>query len=89
MNELKACPFCGGEQKPDVEGDGNVPYEFCMSKICCSCGATVNRGWNTRPIEDALTARIAELEAENLELRKTLGWAYDLDEYKDEPEVQE
>ena len=35
-----------------------------------------------------LQARIAELEAERLELRKTLGWAYDLDEYKDNPEVQ-
>ena len=35
-----------------------------------------------------LKARIAELEAERLELRKTLGWAYDLDEYKDNPEVQ-
>lgn len=33
-------------------------------------------------------SRIAELEKENLELRKTLGWAYDLDEYKDNPEVQ-
>ena len=33
-------------------------------------------------------ARIAELEAERLELRKILGWAYDLDEYKDNPEVQ-
>ena len=38
---------------------------------------------------DGYLARIAELEAENLELRKTLGWAYDLDEYKDKPEVQE
>lgn len=33
--------------------------------------------------------RIAELEAERLELRKTLGWAYDLDEYKDNPEERE
>ena len=33
-----------------------------------------------------LESRIAELEAERLELRKTLGWAYDLDEYKDNPE---
>jgi len=32
--------------------------------------------------------RVAELEAERLELRKILGWAYDLDEYKDNPEVQ-
>lgn len=31
-------------------------------------------------------SRIAELEAERLELRKILGWAYGLDEYKDNPE---
>ena len=37
---------------------------------------------------DNLASYIAELEAERLELRKTLGWAYDLDEYKDNPEVQ-
>ena len=50
--------------------------------------------WST---QDNLVARdkarqeisdyIAELEAERLELRKTLGWAYDLDEYKDNPEA--
>jgi len=44
---------------------------------------------NLKAENAALQARIAELELENLELRKTLGWAYDLDEYKDEPEVQE
>jgi hypothetical protein len=36
-----------------------------------------------------LKARITELEAERLELRKILGWAYDLDEYKDNPEERE
>lgn len=36
-----------------------------------------------------LESRIAELEAERLELRKILGWAYDLDEYKDNPEERE
>ncbi|MFA5436304.1 MAG: hypothetical protein WC372_09745 [Candidatus Neomarinimicrobiota bacterium] len=41
-----------------------------------------------KEVEAYVTARIAELEKENLELRKTLGWAYDLDEYKDNPEVQ-
>lgn len=35
---------------------------------------------------EKLIARIAELEAENLELRKTLGWAYDIDEYKEREE---
>ena len=82
MNEeLRLCPFCGGEA------------ELCYSEVdtfCRKCNVMQETElWNTRPIEDALNARIAELELENLELRKTLGWAYDLDEYKDEPEVQE
>ena len=64
MSELKPCPFCGSEQPQDSKDDGNVPYEFGMSRSCNSCSAAVNLGWNTRPIEDALNARIAELEAE-------------------------
>ena len=65
MSELKPCPFCGSEQPQDSKDDGNVPYEFGMSRSCNSCSAAVNLGWNTRPIEDALNARIAELEADN------------------------
>lgn len=59
--ELKRCPFCGEHQLPDSEGDGNVPYESGMSKECDFCSATVTHNWNTRPIEDALQARIAKL----------------------------
>ena len=62
MINLKPCPFCGSEQPQDSKDDGNVPYEFGMSRSCNSCSAAVNLGWNTRPIEDALTARIAELK---------------------------
>ena len=53
-------------------------------------GRQVEPDWQTR-IEKAqreLREYIAELEAERLELRKILGWAYDLDDYKDNPEVQ-
>ena len=92
MSELKRCPFCGGEPTSSNEFDDEVLFYGCTKDIDCPMydAPFVNlENWNTRPIEDALTARIAELEAENLELRKTLGWAYDLDEYKDEPEVQE
>ena len=52
-------------------------------------GRQVEPDWQTR-IEKAqreLREYIAELEAERLELRKILGWAYDLDEYKDNPEA--
>ena len=47
----------------------------------------VKDGWNTRPIEDALTARIAELEAENDQL--TARWRQERQDDKWIPEVQE
>lgn len=72
MSELKPCPFCGKETA-EVECDGAFWWVKCQS-----CGASghvywfiLNNGnardividnWNTRPIEDALNARIAELE---------------------------
>ena len=90
MSELKPCPFCGGKAEEDTHIGGVVCENYCTNPNTFDGGGGVwTTGWNTRPIEDALNARIAELELENLELRKTLGWAYDLDEYKDEPEVQE
>lgn len=53
---LKPCPFCGGEA------------ELCYSEVdtfCRKCNVMQETElWNTRPIEDALNARIAELEAE-------------------------
>ena len=64
MSELKACPFCGKEQQPDVPGDGNVPYTN-QSRMCDWCGCYVGSNWNTRPIEDELQRRIDELTAEN------------------------
>ena len=65
-------------------------------------GRQVEPDWQTR-IEAAqreLREYIAELEAERLELRKILGWAYELEDYEDSdithwmplpesPEVQE
>ena len=56
MSELKPCPFCGGEA------------ELCYSEVdtfCRKCNVIQETEmWNTRPIEDELRARIAELEAE-------------------------
>jgi len=53
--ELRPCPFCGGEA------------ELCYSEVdtfCRKCNVMQETElWNTRPIEDALNARIAELEA--------------------------
>ena len=55
MSELKPCPFCGSMniRKPIGE-DG---------WMCKTCGSKGFVDWNTRPIEDALEARIAELKA--------------------------
>jgi chromosome segregation ATPase len=53
--KLKQCPFCGGEA------------ELCYSEVdtfCRKCNVMQETElWNTRPIEDASNARIAELEA--------------------------
>ena len=56
MSELKPCPFCGGT-KICTEKGINLNY-------CDNCSAESNvEHWNTRPIEDALRKRIAELES--------------------------
>ena len=56
MSELKPCPFCGGTNICTEKG---INLNYCDS---CSAEANIEH-WNNRPIEDALTARIAELEA--------------------------
>ena len=82
MSELKRCPFCGNE--PVVEGNLvacnnlNCPtYDnYWTDPMIFTCDQ-----WNTRPIEDALHARIAELEAAQARwvmaserLPKVSGW---------------
>ena len=55
MSDLKPCPFCG----EPVEFN-----KFAEKVVCEDCGATIYSDyWNTRPIEDDLRNRIAELEA--------------------------
>ena len=59
--ELRPCPFCGKE--PAIDNN----FAICVNDDCelsdYWSGLEVG-SWNTRPIEDALKARIAELEAE-------------------------
>ena len=78
MSELKPCPFCGSEVQDDERGE-KYPKKSPMGGWiihCECCGASLSQfrksgkdeiSWNTRPIEDALTTRIAELEADNKE----------------------
>jgi len=57
MSEFKHCPFCGGERVRRNRRDDR------FFQMCSKCGARSEDGeWNTRPIEDALNKRIAELE---------------------------
>lgn len=50
-NELKRCPFCGGEADVDV---GNFGGMICYCKTCfaqgkqCETEAEAIRAWNTR-----------------------------------------
>ncbi len=86
MSELKPCPFCGGEAS--IENDGLYRWVECLNSKCEASARVfmfindvgnadyiVAQNWNTRPIEDALNARIAELEAENDRLQD--GWFRD------------
>ncbi len=65
MSELKPCPFCGCEPTSSDEFDDEVLFYGCTKDIDCPLydAPFVNMAnWNNRPIEDALNARIAELE---------------------------
>ena len=69
MSKMKPCPFCGKEDlyfEQDEEGETNIVCGWCeyKTRIFQTIGDAA-RWWNTRPIEDALNKRIAELEAES------------------------
>jgi len=66
--ELKPCPFCGGMPKVNDWTLKGITDKrcFCDNEKCpvyLSKTIAID-DWNTRPIEDALTARITELEQE-------------------------
>ena len=82
MSELKLCPFCGS---PAYSYHDNC-IDFAGVKcdlggcVCADILITENN-WNTRPIEDALNKRIAELEAHIAALEE----AAEIEEWDDFP----
>jgi hypothetical protein len=61
QRELRPCPFCGHPaEHNNVKGNKLVKCtnQYCINTICTWPEIV----WNYRPIEDALQARIAELE---------------------------
>ena len=83
MTELKPCPFCGGIESLDVR-EVHTYNRYCADMYCIECRrclyCTMNFDtkdelyafWNTRPAEDALTAEVERLKAENERLKKVL-----------------
>ena len=67
-SNLRPCPFCGGEAfYIKIMGNYEKPHEI----FCSKCDGAITEGrsekqvvtnWNTRPIEDELQKRIAELK---------------------------
>ena len=71
--ELRPCPFCGGKAITatylDYDDEGYMAFEVndsesitCENERCINGWYLSPKDWNTRPIEDALNKRIAELE---------------------------
>ncbi len=76
LNSLPPCPFCGAEAITPVFRNASPAGYKTDVCTCSNDGCKVIwdwkpiEAWNTRPIEDALQARIAELEAEVKYLKK-------------------
>ena len=80
MSEIKLCSYCKSVPQANtwtLHGISETRY-FCPNPDCPHSVRTVAlEQWNRRPIEDALTARIAKLEAENEKMKKRvteLAW---------------
>ena len=65
LDELRPCPFCGKPAFRYEPEDGESIVEVgCINSYCDFMGETMAiKKWNTRPIEDILTANNAELLA--------------------------
>lgn len=86
--ELKRCPFCGGEA--EIIGYDNGTYRcVCLNCVCAQdmffdSPEESAEEWNNRSIEDEFHEKIEKLESENKRLRESLGVILD-EAQKDEP----
>lgn len=65
MTELKPCPFCGSEKLANYMTSNGATNIYCVDCFEANDGRSINIvAWNTRPIEDELNAKIAQLEQE-------------------------
>lgn len=82
--ELEPCPFCGGEVELEQTIDGRMWWGIVCrnTKNLGSCAihiqpsaspeAAIQR-WNTRPVEQSLSSRIAELQEKNKALEEIIA----------------
>ena len=81
MSEMKPCPFCGMNYAENAWDECGSEYWVCEFCGAASGTARDEYGWNTRPIEDTLNKRIAELETDNAEFRQLIrDWSIVLDQ---------
>ena len=72
---FKPCPFCGGTNLEKYFGaEAEAQWVDCHNPDCGACGPDTTEAWNTRPLEDAKDARIAELEAQHEALGSEELW---------------
>ena len=66
-NELRPCPFCGEPADDRYNRLAKCSNKQCLMNYWIEDDADfyIRDDWNTRPIEDDLRKRIAELEAES------------------------
>lgn len=64
LDKLRRCPFCGKEQSESNFFSCDGYPQACGCWEMTTTGEEAEQVWNTRPVEDELNARIAQLTAE-------------------------